>query len=785
LSKNELNVSEDRKKAIKEMESTEIKTNSLLFDIFDQNPISMWISDDKGIFIWQNQACRAIWGAADETLIGKFNIFDDPIFKEENNLLLVKKVFDQGETVKLTINYEPKIYKKLTGIERSTRSVMEVTIAPIKDKNGKTKNAIIYQNDVTQRVIAEEELKDVKQKYFSFIQHSGEGTSIIEFNEKISINTPITEQIKAIYKYGYIAMSNDKLAQMYGFSRGDELVGKRILEFHGSDINPKNIEFLRAWIKSDYKILNAESEEIDKNGNKLYFSNNNIGIIEKDFLVRIWGSQLDITEHKKAQKALIDSEARFRGIFESKMVGNIFWNAEGDITEANEAFLEMVGYTKDEILSKRVRWKDMTPPEYLKIDEILLKELATKGFISPIEKEYYHKDGHRIPIVLGAATLADDDKSGVAFILDNTEIKKKEEYLRLLSKAVEQSTDGIATTDLDGNLIFINDAWCKMHGYSDSKNLLGKNLSIFYNNDQMKNTVRNFMIEVKKLGAFSGEVGHITKDGRIFPTFMSTTLLRNEKDKPYGMLSIARDITESKKAEEKLKDTVENLKRSNEELEQFAYIASHDLQEPLRSVASFTQLLQKRYKDKLDKDANEFIQFAVDGATKMQNLIKDLLMFSRVGTRGKLFSEIDMNLILTDVLDSLLQSIKETEAEITYDHLPTIVADDSQMKQLLQNLIANAIKFNGDDAPRIHITGKNKANEWVFSVKDNGIGIDSDYFDKIFIIFQRLHKAAEYRGTGIGLAVCKKIAQRHGGKIWVTSKPGKGSTFHFTIRKNK
>ena len=492
---------------------------------------------------------------------------------------------------------------------------------------------------------------------------------------------------------------------------------------------------------------------------------------------------MNITDRKKAEKALVDSENQFRGIYESKMIGTLFWNTDGEITKANDAFLELVGYTRDEILKGGIKMEDLTPPEYRELDKKALEEISNKGVMTPIEKEYIHKDGHRIPIILGGASLHGPTLCGVAFILDNTETKKKEAELRLLSTAIEQSTDGMATVDLDGNIIFINDAWLKMHGYNDSKKLLGKDLSIFHNNNQMENTVKNIIVEVKKNGNFSGEVGHITKNGTIFPTFMSTTLLRDEKDKPYGMLGIARDITESKKAEEKLKETVEHLKRSNEELEQFAYIASHDLQEPLRSVASFTQLLQRRYKDKLDKDANEFIQFAVDGATKMQNLIKDLLLFSRVGTRGKPFIETDMNLILKDVLNSLSQSIKDAKAEITYDHLPIILADNSQMMQILQNLISNAIKFHGDDTPRIHITGKKKANEWVFSVKDNGIGIDPDYYDKIFIIFQRLHKAAEYRGTGIGLAVCKKIAQRHGGKIWVSSKPGKGATFYFTIRK--
>ena len=404
MSKKELNTSEDHKKAIKELESEDIKVEALFFDLFDQNPISIWISDETGTFLKQNQASRDMWGAADETLIGKFNIFDDPFFKEEGTLHLVEKVFNQGETVKLIINYEPRIFKKLTGFKRNTRSVMEVTIAPIKDKNGKTKNAIIYQNDITQRVIAEEELKD---------------------------------------------------------------------------------------------------------------------------------------------------------------------------------------------------------------------------------------------------------------------------------------------------------------------------------------------------------------------------------------------ITDSKKAEQKLKRIVEDLQRSNEELEQFAYIASHDLQEPLRSIASFAQLLQKRYKDKLDEEANEFINFVVDGAMRMQNLIMDLLMFSRVGTHGKPFKETDMNVTLNHVINMLSQSINETAAKITSDPLPVIFADESQMIQILQNLISNAIKFHGDDSPSIHISAKVNANEWVFSVKDNGIGIDPKYFEKIFVIFQRLHRVGEYEGTGIGLAVCKKIANRHGGVVWVVSKPGKGSTFYFTISKTK
>ena len=249
------------------------------------------------------------------------------------------------------------------------------------------------------------------------------------------------------------------------------------------------------------------------------------------------------------------------------------------------------------------------------------------------------------------------------------------------------------------------------------------------------------------------------------------------------MLEYSLDITNRKKAEEELNNTLKDLKRSNAELEQFAYVASHDLQEPLRMVASFTQLLQNRYQDKLDDDANDFINYAVGGATRMHNLISDLLIFSRVGTRGKPFKITDMNTVLEAVIAIFGQVIKETNTTLTNTPLPVIMADESQMIQLFQNLISNALKFHGEEDPYIHVSGEVKEKEWVFSVRDNGIGIDSNNYDRIFIIFQRLHKKDEYGGTGIGLAVCKKIIQRHHGKIWVESELGKGSTFYFSIPK--
>ncbi len=244
---------------------------------------------------------------------------------------------------------------------------------------------------------------------------------------------------------------------------------------------------------------------------------------------------------------------------------------------------------------------------------------------------------------------------------------------------------------------------------------------------------------------------------------------------------LQNELYKRKRAEEALATQAAELARSNAELEQFAYVASHDLQEPLRMVASYTELLADSYRGKLGADADEFIGFAVDGARRMRALINALLTYSRVGTRAKDFKPTDCNIVLDTTLTQLQMAIEESGALVTHERLPTLMADEAQLGQLFQNLISNAIKFRSEAAPRVHVSAELKGHEWVFAVRDNGIGIDPQYLDRIFVIFQRLHGRQEYPGTGIGLALCKKIVERHGGRIWVESQSGIGSNFYFTI----
>jgi light-regulated signal transduction histidine kinase (bacteriophytochrome) len=270
------------------------------------------------------------------------------------------------------------------------------------------------------------------------------------------------------------------------------------------------------------------------------------------------------------------------------------------------------------------------------------------------------------------------------------------------------------------------------------------------------------------------------KDGSEFPI----EIMLSPLESPEGILVTAaiRDISVRKNAEEHLVKTVGELKRSNDELQQFAYVASHDLQEPLRMVASYTQLLANRYKGRLDSDADEFIAYAVDGCNRMRGLIQDLLAYSRTGTNGKPHREVSGENVLKEALANLRATIEESGATVTYDSLPAITTDDTQLVQVFQNLVGNAIKYRSAAVPHVHVSAANSgSNEWTFSVRDNGLGIDPQYFERIFIIFQRLHGREEFNGTGIGLAICKKILERLGGRIWVESELEKGSTFYFAL----
>ncbi|MGD9100886.1 MAG: PAS domain S-box protein, partial [Anaerolineae bacterium] len=452
----------------------------------------------------------------------------------------------------------------------------------------------------------------------------------------------------------------------------------------------------------------------------------------------------------------------------------------GDIVYANTELSTMHGYGLDELIGKNLSIFHGGA----RLDQVLGRSQSLQEQGSHrVEVQSTRKDGSTFPALMSGMIIKDQEGKPLFFtatMVDITQRKQMEEALRESEEhyrtLFESVPIGIGLATLDGKILAHNEAMHKMTGYSESEFEQVK-LANTYQHPQE----RDLLLERLRADGFvqDFEVKLRRKDGTIYHASLTVTLVTlGGKD---AILTMAQDITARVRADEQLRHYAAELERSNRELQQFAQIVSHDLQEPLRMVSSYLQLLERRYEGQLDQDADDFIAFAVDGATHMQDLVKDLLAYSRVGTHGRSFEPTDCQVILEQVLSNLQIALEESDATVTHDPLPVLVADGIQLVQLFQNLIGNAIKFRGERQPKIHIGVEYQGNEWLFSVRDNGIGIEARYFERIFLIFQRLHTQAEYPGTGIGLAICKRIVERHDGRMWVESDPRRGSTFYFTI----
>ena len=489
---------------------------------------------------------------------------------------------------------------------------------------------------------------------------------------------------------------------------------------------------------------------------------------------------------KRAQEALRQANAYNRSLLEASLDPLVTIGPDGKITDANAATEVVTGCTRATLIG--TDFSDyFTDPEKARAG---YQQVFREGFVRDYPLELRHRDG-RITSVLYNASVYRDESGDVVGIFaaarDITQRRQAEEALRQseqrFSSMLEAVRDyAIIFLELDGRVARWNKGAERIKGYR-AEEIVGQHFSRFYPPPDIANGKPELELQVATSeGRFEDEDWRVRKDGSRFWANVVVTALRDASGKVSGFVKITRDLTARKEAENELKRYAEELKRSNQELEHFAHVASHDLQEPLRTVSSFSQLLARRYKGKLDAEADEFITFIVDGATRMQTLINDLLAFSRIGMRGNPFAPVDCGEIFNAAKENLEVAIAENGAVITNDPLPALVADQTQLTQLFQNLFSNAIKFRRpEEAPRIHVSAVWHDGAWQFSVRDNGIGIAPQYFDRIFVIFQRLHGREEYPGTGIGLAICKKIVQRHGGRMWVESGTGTGSTFYFTI----
>lgn len=487
-----------------------------------------------------------------------------------------------------------------------------------------------------------------------------------------------------------------------------------------------------------------------------------------------------MAERQRIELTLRESEEKYRTVVHTAKEGIWILDDKNRTTFVNDKIADMLGYTPGEIIDKSL-FHLMSKESQRVAKSHLSRRLD--GIIEQHYLKFHRKDGEEIWTIFSSRPLF--EKNGkylgaMAMITDITERKLAEAQIRKLSSAVEQSTSIIIITDIYANIDYVNPRFTEVTGYSREE-ILGKNPRILKSTQTTREVYQELWKTIANGGEWHGELHNRKKNGESYWARASISPIKNSDGITTHYLGVQEDITEHKKSRSALQNYATELERSNQELQQFAYVASHDLQEPLRMITSYLNLLQHRYKGKLDADADEFINYAVDGAIRMKQLIKDLLEYSRVGTHGNPFTKTDSEKVLDKTLHNLEVAIFENDVSVTHSRLPQVVVDEVQLSQLFQNLLSNAIKFRSKRLPQIHIGAKRKNGEWLFSVKDNGIGIEKEYAKRIFVIFQRLHPASKYPGTGIGLALCKKIVERHGGRIWFDSVLGEGSVFYFTL----
>jgi PAS domain S-box-containing protein len=568
---------------------------------------------------------------------------------------------------------------------------------------------------------------------------------------------------------------NHAARKIFGFT-AEEALGKRPYDLIVSKEAQPHVDTI--WRRPLERDMTAYStnENTTKDGHTILCEWTNTPLKQDDgTVVGVLSMVQDITERNRTEKEL-ELQAR---LLDSTADSIFVYDFDGHFVYVNENAYKSRGYSKDELMALNCR--DLNSPEYAKSFDLKMTELQEKEQIT-FESVHVRKDGPTMPVEVYARAIESGGRKLVLDVTrDITKRKSLEEELRVASlytrSLIEASLDPLVTINPEGKITDVNETTVEVTGISREE-LIGTDFSDYFTEPAKARHGYQIVFEKGIVVDYPLTIRHTS--GELTDVLYNASVYKDEAGNVLGVFAAARDVTERKRAEKALKKTLADLERSNAELERFAYVASHDLQEPLRMVSSYAQLLEKRYKDKLDADAHDFIGYAVDGAKRMQNLINDLLTYSRVGTRSKPFEPTDCEEVFAAAIANLDVAIKENKAKVTHDPLPTVMADEGQLVQVFQNLISNGIKFHGKKPPHVHISAQAHHNDWVFSVKDNGIGIDPQYFDRIFIIFQRLHGEG-YPGTGIGLAVAKKIVNRHDGRMWIESQHGKGSTFYFTI----
>lgn len=755
---------------ITELKKAEEKIRRLA-DIVESSDDAIMSHTFEGIITSWNKGAENVYGYSAPEVIGKhvYTVLSPSQYGE------VEKSMDEIKKGEKIVHYEAKRLRK-----DGKEIYVSVNVSPIKNSEGEITGVSIISRDITERKKIENALKESEEKFREIFNNANDMITLVELDEN---GLP-----------GKFVEVNEVASQRLGYSKDEflNMVTSDIIAPDRLGNISKNAAELRKKGHAKFEIIH-----ITKNGRRIPVELNTHLFNLKGKTVVLAISR-DITERKKAEDALRESEQKYRNLFNSSPDYTILVGPDGNLMDVNKAAQEITGLSKEDLTGKNFTELEILLDEEMPLHIEKVSHVLKGEIVKPYESRFIDKNGeiHHVETYL---TPLEKDGEIFAFnviVHDITERKKAENNLRKSEGRLEIAMDMAKLVyweyDVESDMFTFDDRFYALYGTSVEQEGGLKMSSEEYARKFIPPEESHLVAEeiAKSLENddpnYSSQIEHsiIRADGKKRFIIVRLGIIKDAEGHIIKGYGANQDITDLKKVEKRLKETIDELKRSNYELQQFAYITSHDLQEPLRTIASFTQLLERRYKGQLDPDADEFIEFIVTAAVRMKEMIQGLLDYSRVGTKKIEFEEVDMNMKLNKALSNLQASIKENEAEITYDQLPTIFADPNQMVRIFQNLIGNAIKFRKlDEPPRIHIACQiNKENnEYIFEVKDNGIGMKEQYTDKIFEVFRRLHTMDKYRGTGIGLAISKRIVERHGGRIWVESSLGKGSTFYFTV----
>ena len=736
-------------------------------------PVPMFVKSRDGRYLGVNRAWEEFFGVSRASFLGK----------------QVKDLYPQNPAIaEKHLEMDGQLWRNPGG------QSYEATVTA---RDGRLRDTIYYKAtfangsgevaglmgaivDITARKQAEASLLESERRFRRTFELAGSGVAHIGMDRRF-------------------LRVNRRLCEILGYPQDEllRLTGRQIS--HPDDLDVINAQRPRLYA-GEIDSVRVEKRYLRKDGSIVWVSFTMV--VERDaagkpqYEIAFFD---DITARKQAEAALRESEERFRSVVDSANDGILVYDKQLNIVAGNLAAERILGLPLARIIGA-AGFTSLLPCVHADGSPVLPDERPTRLTVKsgkPLTGEIvgiYRADGSMNWVSVNTGFLrrpGDTDWYGVVSTIGDITKQRHAELALSASEALyrqtfELATAGIAHVDLSGRFMKVNRRLCEILGYGEQE-LIGRPVKeISHPEDRNLTDSQRMRVRSGEKPSVRFEKRYLRKSGAIVWVDLSVALACDASGVPQYEIALFDDITERKKAEAALREAHEELKRSNAELEQFAYVASHDLQEPLRMVSSYTQLLMRRYGDKLDGDAREFTAFIVDGATRMKQLIEDLLAYSRVGTRDKNFKPVEAESSLKRALTNLRAAIQDSGATVTQDKLPTIPCDEVQLAQLFQNLIGNALKFRKPDAaPAVHVGAADQGAEWEFMVRDNGIGIEPQYFERIFMVFQRLHDKGEYPGTGIGLAIVKKVVERHGGRIWVQSQPGAGTTFHFTMPKER